>query len=153
MHTRRVAEIIHIVPEKREAFLQGALNLDDETANVLWSCGVRKQQYFSLNELIFMTFEYKGQDFDSDMRKMAIYLDSKGLLVEKRRKDVPVDERETTDWWAPVKRLGTVLDSKPKSEEDLQLNIMDILDGAMKNESTYSNTSYDEDDWSEEFHF
>lgn len=153
MHTRRVAEIIHIVPEKREAFLQGALNLDDETANVLWSCGVRKQQYFSLNELIFMTFEYKGQDFDSDMRKMAIYLDSKGLLVEKRRKDVPVDERETTDWWAPVKRLGTVLDSKPKSEEDLQLNIMDILDGAMKNESTYSNTSYDEDDWSEGFHF
>ena len=93
---RRVAEIMYIVPEEREAFLDGAINLDDETANVLWMCGVRKQQYFSLNELIFMTFEYEGQNFDTDMKKMAIYLDGKGLLINKRRKDVPVTVGEAS---------------------------------------------------------
>lgn len=149
---RRVAEIMYIVPERREKFLEGALNLDDETANVLWMCGVRKQQYFSLNELIFMTFEYEGHNFDVDMKKMAIYLDGKDLLIKKRRKDVPVDERSTTDWWAPVKRLGTVLDSSPKKDDEIY-TLMDYLDGSMSAGTSYGNTSYDEDDWSDSFHF
>jgi len=150
---RRVAEIIYVVPERREAFLEGALNLDDETSKVLWLCGVRKQQYFSLNELIFMTFEYDGKNFDEDMRKMAIYLDGKGNLIKKRRKDVPIEERDTTDWWAPVKRLGAVLENNPHIEEKKQYKLMDILDGAMSEEECYNNTSYDEDDWSDGFHF
>lgn len=150
---RRVAEIIYIVPERREEFLKGALNLDDESARVLWMCGIRKQQYFALNDLIFMTFEYDGHTFDEDMKKMAMYLDGKGLLVKKRRKDVPVSERETTDWWAPVKRLGTVLDSKPFNEEYIDYSLMEHLDGAMNGGSSYGSTAYDEDDWSEGFHF
>ena len=150
---RRVAEIIYVVPERREEFLKGALNLDDESANVLWACGVRKQQYFALNDLIFMTFEYDGRDFEGDMKKMAIYLDSKGKLIKTRRKDVPADKRDTTDWWAPVKRLGTVLDSKPKNEDDIQYELKDYLDGAMSDETSYGNLAYDEDDWSEGFHF
>lgn len=150
---RRVAEIIYIVPERREAFLDGALHLDEESAKILWMCGIRRQQYFALNELIFMTFEYEGRDFDNDMKKMAAYLDSKGLLVKTRRKDVPVSERGTTDWWAPVKKLGTLLESNPLNDDKADLSLMDYLDGAMSDSSSYGNISYDEDDWSEGFHF
>jgi len=150
---RRVAEIMYIVPERREAFLEGALNLDRETEEVLWLCGVRKQQYFSLNELIFMTFEYDGSDFARDMQKMTVYLDSKGLLIKKRRKDVPIEERQTTDWWAPVKRLGSVLYTAPVRDEEMEHNLTDYLDGAMSTDTTYVGTSYDEDDWSDGFHF
>ncbi len=150
---RRVAEIIYVVADKRQEFLDGAVNLDDETASVLWMCGVRKQQYFALNELIFMTFEYSGINFDEDMSRMAAYLDSKGLLIKKRRKDVPLAERETTSWWAPVKRIGAVLDSEPKMVEDMNFTLSDYLGGTMNHSSGYSNISYDEDDWSESFHF
>lgn len=150
---RRVAEIIYIVPEEREAFLNGAINPDDETANALWLCGVRKQQYFALNDYLFMTFEYNGSDFNSDMAKMAAYLDSKGLLVKQRRKDVPSAERSTTNWWAPVKRLGSILDTAPHKDDELLYNLMDYLDGAMSSNSSYGNTAYDEDDWSDSFHF
>lgn len=103
---RRVAEIIYIVESEREQFLKDVINLDEESKRVLWLCGVRKQQYFILNELIFMTFEYDGMDFTKDMEKMSGYLSSKGVLVQKRRKDVPVNERATTNWWAPVKKSG-----------------------------------------------
>lgn len=150
---RRVAEIIYIVPERRDKFLDGALNLTEEEAKVLWMCGVRKQQYFALNDLIFMTFEYDGRNFDEDMKKMAIYLDGKGLLVKTRRKDVPIEERETTDWWAPVKRLGTLLDSNPLKEDKVDYSLMDYLDGAMSDSSSYGNISYDEEDWTDDFHF
>jgi len=149
---RRVAEIIYIVPERRESFLNGATNLDEESAKILWMCGIRKQQYFALNDLIFMTFEYSGSDFNGDMQKMAAYLDSKGLLVKTRRKDVPIEERATTDWWAPVKRIASVLDSSPFIDDNMNVNLMDVLDGAMSFGASYSNISYDEDDWSEGLH-
>lgn len=150
---RRVAEIIYVVEEEREAFLNGVLNLSEEEEKMLWMCGVRKQQYFALNDLIFMTFEYKGEHFESDMEKMASYLDTKGLLIKKRRKDVPVEERNTTSWWAPVKRLGALLESKPDfSEEDGEQDYLTKLDGCMSNQEKYYDISFDEDDWTEGMH-
>ncbi len=148
---KRVAEIIYIVKEEREAFLHGALNLTPEEAHVLWLCGVRNQQYFALNDLIFMTFEYSGNNFNEDMAKMAAYLDSKGLLVEKRRKDVPVEERDTTNWWAPVKKLGNLLTSKPVINKND--DVFDCyFDGEMTSAPKYD-IAFDEDDWSESIHF
>lgn len=145
---RRVAEIIYIVESEREQFLKDAINLDEEAKRVLWLCGVRKQQYFSLNELIFMTFEYDGKDFYKDMEKMANYLSTKGVLVQKRRKDVPIDERQTTNWWAPVKKLGSILEHRPEFEgDDEEMDRQSMLSGYTVTEAGYSDISYSEDDW------
>ena len=150
---RRVAEIIHIVEAERAAFIEGAINPDLETQKVLWLCGVRRQQYFELNDLLFMTFEYEGTQFKEDMSKMAAYLDQKNLLVKQRRKNVPLEERETTNWWAPIKRLGNVLITSPRLDEDVNANLLAMLDGGMREGDEYNNTAYDEEDWTEEFHF
>lgn len=145
---RRVAEIIYIVENEREKFLSDALNLDDEAKRVLWLCGVRKQQYFLLNDLIFMTFEYDGHDFYEDMEKMAKYLSTKGVLVQKRRKDVPIEERESTNWWAPVKKLGSLLESRPVFEsEDEDLERQSMLGGFTDSSSDYYDISYSDEDW------
>lgn len=147
---RRVAEIIHIVDAEREEFINGALNPDEDTLKVLWMCGVRKQQYFAFNEYLVMTFEYEGVDFKNDMAKMAAYLDSKGLLVKTRRKDIPITARSTTNWWAPMKRIGTLLTDKPDFNHDKNnFEYSAMLEGAVFDSGTFSNTSYDEDDWSE----
>ena len=145
---KRVAEIMYIVESERKAFLEGALNLDDETAKTLWMCGVRNQQYFALNDLIFMTFEYRGSHFERDMEIMAEFLDKKGNLVKKRRKDVPIAERATTNWWAPVKKLGDVLTSKPFDAEEEQ-DYLTYFDGDMALKSEYNDIAFDEDDWTE----
>lgn len=148
---KRVAEIIYIVKEEREAFLNSAMNLTNEEEQVLWKCGVRNQQYFALNDLIFMTFEYKGDDFSGDMNRMAAYLESKGLLVTKRRRDVPADELDTTNWWAPVKKLGTLLTSRPSF--NAESDVFDCyFDGEMMSREKYD-IAFDEDDWSESMHF
>lgn len=148
---KRVAEIIYIVEEQREAFLQGVLHPDQEMLKVQWLCGVRKQQYFALNDLLFMTFEYAGDHFAEDMKKMAAYLETRGFLVEKRRKEVPVEERTTTNWWAPVKRLGDFLESKPDfGEEEDDEDYATLLDGCMTNRDNGNDIAYDEEDWMEE---
>lgn len=149
---RRVAEIIHIVESEREEFINGATNPDIETQKVLWMCGVRKQQYFALRELIFMTFEYDGKNFNEDMAKMSSYLDSKNLLVKTRRKDVPIESLDKVNWWAPVKRIGTTLEKNPWNNEKQDMNLMAMLDGSM-NENEEWDTSFSEEDWMEDFHF
>lgn len=151
---RRVAEIIYIVEAEREEFLKGIQNPDEETLKVQWLCGVRNQQYFALNDLLFMTFEYKGNNFKEDMNKMAAYLDSKGKLIKMRRKDVPADQRTSTNWWAPVKKLVSLLETKPDFADDEENNdYMCKLDGGMNNLSEINDMSYSEEDWMEELSF
>ena len=153
---KRVAEIMYIVPTEREDFLKGALNPTEEEKKALWLCGVRKQQYFALNEFIFMTFEYAGENFSEDMSRMTAYLDSIGHLIKKRRRDVPPEERTSTNWWAPVKKLGSILETEPAADNDddsWRMDYMAMLDGGMNN-VTYGNndTAFDEDDWTESIH-
>lgn len=147
---RRVAEIMYIVEEERDEYLKGLLNPDIETRKVQWLCGVRKQQYFELNDYIFMTFEYDGNDFKGDMKKMASYLESKGHLINKRRKDVPLEERRTTNWWAPVKRLASLLETNPNDESEFnQADYVAMLDGCMNAYDVDSDISYAQEDWEE----
>ena len=51
---RRVEEIIHVVPEERDAYLQQHLNPSEKIAQILWIHGIRNQFYFNLNDLILM---------------------------------------------------------------------------------------------------
>lgn len=149
---KRVAEMIYVVEEERKEFLEGAINLDDESKEVLWKLGVRNQIYFTMNEFILMTFEYVGNDFNEDMKKMAAYLKKTGHLIEKRRKDIPIDERKTTNWWAPIKKVGTLLESSPLiAEKDyLEDDYNGMLDGFMTG-NVKSDISYDEQDWEDLF--
>lgn len=153
---RRVAEIMYIIPEERETFISDSVNPDEETRKMLWMCGVRNQQYFGMNDLIFMTFEYDGHHFDRDMAAMAAFLASRGHLVAKRRRDIAPEARQTTNWWAPVKKLGSVLPEAPASvgEEDLTWDEMyrAMVGGSMSMADADTDTAFDEDDWTESIH-
>nr|WP_296832771.1 hypothetical protein [uncultured Marvinbryantia sp.] len=154
---KRVAEMIYIVPEKRDEYLRKWLNPSLKTQQILWIHGIRNQYYFKLNEFIMMTFEYVGTKFQEDMNAIAKYPEIDALLVKKRRKEVPGEERDTTNWWAPVKRLGSILTESPMPEDrDEELSLTEqyheMLSGRMGTESSGYDISYDEDDWSESIH-
>ena len=66
-------------------------------------------------------------------------------------------KRQTTNWWAPVKRLGSILTESPMPEDrDEELSLTEqyheMLSGRMGTESSGYDISYDEDDWSESIH-
>lgn len=155
---RRVAEIIYIVPEQREDFLRNSLNPPKELQQVFWLNGIRKQYYFQLNDYILMTFEYIGKSFRQDMDRVTSYMKKKGYLVEKRRKELSDGERFCTNWWAPLKRLGSVVTQSPMPDDEakelsLTEQYREMLNGCMEENSIHYDTSYDEDDWSESIHF
>ena len=154
---KRSAEIIHIVPEKKEAYLSKYLHPTEDILHILWNCGIRKQFYYEFGDEILRTYEYTGKNFTKDMEAIATNESTKDFFVAKRRKDVPEDQLETTDWWAPIKWIAGLLMTDPSPADDDKAMYSSYgeygytLDG-MTYEDEGEEFSYDDDDWSESVH-
>ena len=138
---RQVQEVIYVVPEERDEYLQKHLNPTEKVSQLLWMHGVRNQYYFMLNEVILVTFDYVGNDFYNDMAKLAAYPEINESLVQTRRRDVPADQLRTTSWWAPLKRLGGIVTENPfpdneKEEKKLEEMYREMIGGVMSDEES-----------------
>ena len=154
---RLVEEVIYVVPEERKAFLEKQLNPSEKTRKFMWQHGIRNQFFYELEEFILMTFEYVGDDFYKDMAVLSATLEDEGYFIKERRRDVAPEQLKTTNWWAPLKILGSNFVQTPfSSEEDVEA---DELASEAKNGCIYdeddirSNIAFDADDWSESIHF
>ena len=154
---RRVEEVIYVVPEERKAFLEKQLNPSEKTRKFMWQHGIRNQFFYELEEFILMTFEYVGDDFYKDMAVLSATLEDEGYFIKERRRDVAPGQLKTTNWWAPLKILGSNFVQTPfSSEEDVEADELasEAKNGCIHDEDDIrSNIAYDADDWSESIHF
>ena len=152
----QVAEIMYIVPEKREAFLQQLLNPSIQEQQIAWMYGIRNKCFYRMNELILETFDYVGKNFHQDMQEYTAHPVIAPTLVSTRRRDVPVTELGRTNWWAPIKVEGRILLESPmpddEEEEPLTEMYRAMVNGEMIDSVSENDLTYDEDDWSESIH-
>lgn len=114
----QVAEIMYIVPEKREAFLQQLLNPSLQEQQIAWMYGIRNKCFYRMNELILETFDYVGKNFHKDMQEYTAHPVIAPTLVSTRRRDVPITELGRTNWWAPIKVEGRILLESPMPDDE-----------------------------------
>lgn len=154
---RRVEEVIYVVPEERKAFLEKQLNPSEKTRKFMWQHGIRNQFFYELEEFILMTFEYVGDDFYKDMAVLSATLEDEGYFIKERRRDIAPGQLKTTNWWAPLKILGSNFVQTPfSSEEDVEADELasEAKNGCIHDEDDIrSNIAFDADDWSESIHF
>ena len=152
----QVAEIMYIVPEKREAFLQQLLNPSMQEQQIAWMYGIRNKCFYRMNDLILETFDYVGKNFHQDMQEYTAHPVIAPTLVSTRRRDVPVTELGRTNWWAPIKVEGRILLESPmpddEEEEPLTEMYRAMVNGEMIDSVSENDLTYDEDDWSESIH-
>lgn len=152
----QVAEIMYIVPEKREAFLQQLLNPSLQEQQIAWMYGIRNKCFYRMNELILETFDYVGKNFHKDMQEYTAHPVIAPTLVSTRRRDVPITELGRTNWWAPIKVEGRILLESPmpddEEEEPLTEMYRSMVNGEMLDSVSEHDLTYDEDDWSESIH-
>ena len=152
----QVAEIMYIVPEKREAFLQQLLNPSLQEQQIAWMYGIRNKCFYRMNELILETFDYVGKNFHKDMQEYTAHPVIAPTLVSTRRRDVPITELGRTNWWAPIKVEGRILLESPmpddEEEEPLTEMYRSMVNGEMLVSVSEHDLTYDEDDWSESIH-
>lgn len=152
----QVAEIMYIVPEKREDFLQQLLNPSLQEQQIAWMYGIRNKCFYRMNELILETFDYVGKNFHKDMQEYTAHPVIAPTLVSTRRRDVPITELGRTNWWAPIKVEGRILLESPmpddEEEEPLTEMYRSMVNGEMIDSVSEHDLTYDEDDWSESIH-
>lgn len=152
----QVAEIMYIVPEKREAFLQQLLNPSLQEQQIAWMYGIRNKCFYRMNELILETFDYVGKNFHKDMQEYTAHPVIAPTLVSTRRRDIPITELGRTNWWAPIKVEGRILLESPmpddEEEEPLTEMYRSMVNGEMIDSVSEHDLTYDEDDWSESIH-
>ena len=152
----QVAEIMYIVPEKREAFLQQLLNPSLQEQQIAWMYGIRNKCFYRMNELILETFDHVGKNFHKDMQEYTAHPVIAPTLVSTRRRDVPITELGRTNWWAPIKVEGRILLESPmpddEEEEPLTEMYRSMVNGEMIDSVSEHDLTYDEDDWSESIH-
>ncbi len=152
----RIAEIMHIVPEEKDAFLDRMINLDEETKQFMWIHGVRRQYFYEMGgNMILYVFGYQGDNFKKDMEALTTIMAAKNILISKRRRDVPIHELTTTNWWAPLKKVGGNLFDNPLPNDVDETKMEEMLSHVTDNVYIVGkiDTAYDEDDWSESAHF
>lgn len=154
---KRAAEIIHIVSEERKKYLEKYADPTEEIATILWNSGIRKQYYYEFGDEILRTYEYAGKEFHKDMQRINETEETRDFFISKRRRDVPEEERSSTNWWAPLKWYGSSVMRAPEiTDLTMEEQYRSMISGGMdmESESEYERDlySYDEDDWSESAH-
>ncbi|MDO4616713.1 MAG: hypothetical protein Q4B03_04560 [Lachnospiraceae bacterium] len=151
----RIAEIMHIVPEEKDAFLDRLINPDEETQQFMWIHGIRRQYFYEMGgDMILYVFGYQGDNFKKDMEALTTIMAAKDILIAKRRRDVPIHELTTTNWWAPLKKAGSNLFDNPLPDDVDETEIEAMLSQVTDRVSVGTfDFAYDEDDWSESSHF
>ncbi len=128
----RLAEVIYVVPEEREAFLDAALHRSKYVEDFMYAHGVRNQYYFKFGEYIIMTFSYVGKNFGKDMAALGKDPEVSSRFVQRRKRDVPEQDLEKVNWWAPLLKYGAIL-------------TVDTLDDFSYRIENRKPSSYDED--------
>ena len=78
---RRFGMAARLVPEKREEYLRLHSNVWPQVEATITECGIRNFTIFVLGDVLFGYYEYIGEDYDADQRRMA-------------------EDPKTQEWWS-----------------------------------------------------
>lgn len=81
MTVRRFGMAARLVPEKRAEYLRLHSNVWPQVEATITECGIRNFTIFVLGDALFGYYEYIGEDYDADQRRMA-------------------DDPKTQEWWS-----------------------------------------------------
>ena len=68
---KRYGNIVRVKPEKKSLYIELHSNPLPEVGEVIRECNIRNFTIFNIDDLLFNSFEYIGDDYESDMKRMA----------------------------------------------------------------------------------
>ncbi len=95
---KRYAQIIRLRPKAEAEYIRYHADVWPGVLDTIAACGIRNYSIFLRAGLLFGYFEYHGNDFDADMRKMAA-------------------DPETQRWWAIMDPMQEVLPDAQAGEK------------------------------------
>ncbi len=96
----RVGQVIGIKNDRLSEYTALHKNVPPEVAEKISDCNIRNYSIFHRGGTLFSYFEYTGDDFDADMKKMAAHEATRKWWDVVGPMQIPMTDRKDGEWWA-----------------------------------------------------
>jgi len=106
----RHGRVIRLKPGAREEYERLHRSVWPEVLATITACGIRNYSIFLKTlddgrDYLFATYEYVGEDFAADQRKMAADPATQRWWKITDAMQEPIDARERGEWWAEMREV------------------------------------------------
>lgn len=102
---KRYGSVIKIKPEKLDEYKKIHANIWPEVAKMITECNITNYSIYHKDGYLFSYFEYIGEDYKSDMAKMAADpITQKWWDICKPMQE-PLNTRKEGEWWADMEEV------------------------------------------------
>jgi L-rhamnose mutarotase len=102
---QRYGQIIRVKLDQIAAYERIHAETWPEVLAMIKACHIHNYSIFRHGNLLFAYFEYTGQDFGSDMARMAADPKTREWWSHTDPMQEPLEGRATGEWWATMKEV------------------------------------------------
>ncbi len=102
---KRYGQIIGVKPECLESYKKYHAAVWPEVLDMITKCNIRNYSIFYKDNQLFAYFEYIGDNFESDMEKMAAHAKTREWWAIMEPMQKPLKNRSEGEWWANMEEV------------------------------------------------
>ena len=102
---QRFGQVIQLRPEAIDEYKRYHAHTWSEVLATIQTCNIRNYSIFLRGHTLFAYFEYIGDDFAADMKKMAADPKTQEWWAIMEPMQVPMPDREPGEWWANMEEV------------------------------------------------
>lgn len=98
----RYGSVIRLKPEKLAEYKQLHANVWPDVLKMIHACNIRNYSIYFKDGYLFSYFEYQGDNYDADMKKMAADPTTQAWWKLTDPCQEPLETRKEGEWWASM---------------------------------------------------
>ncbi len=102
---KRYGMVIKVRPEKLDEYKKLHANVWPEVLKQISDCNIKNYSIYHRDGYLFSYFEYHGDDFETDMAKMAADPTTQKWWEHCKPCQQPVETAEEGQWWADMEEV------------------------------------------------
>lgn len=102
---KRYGQIIGIKPEAYEEYARYHADVWPGVLKTIKKCNIHNYSIFHHNSTLFAYFEYTGDDFETDMAKMAADPETQRWWEIMEPMQIPQKDRKEGEWWTNMEEI------------------------------------------------
>ncbi len=105
MKMKRYGQVIKVKPDKIDEYKKLHAAVWPEVKKMIADCNIRNYSIYLKDGFLFSYYEYVGNDYDMDMKKMAADPFTQKWWEVCEPCQEPIENRETGEWWANMEEV------------------------------------------------
>lgn len=102
---KRYGSVIRVRPEKLEEYKQLHAAVWPGVLKMICECNLRNYSIYYKDGFLFSYYEYTGEDYVADMKKMAADPETQRWWAVCEPCQHPLDTRKEGEWWAGMEEV------------------------------------------------